>query len=144
MFKDYSKKLYPKQIFMTVEFNHAGVCLSLPFIKPMSWSKEGDNEELTPQGPLGLNSDELDKLKDGILLEQKYAQDYIPMYGVYDFKNKEYAYVFDNRYVDVNEEEGVANLNLFELKIKDESNDENASTNNIERYVIDSNIEEFK
>ena len=63
------------------------------------------------------------------------------MYGVYDFKNKEYAYVFDNRYVDVNEEEGVANLNLFELKIKDESNDENASTNNIERYVIDSNIE---
>lgn len=139
MFKDYSKKLYPKQIFMTVEFNHAGVGLSLPFIKPMSWSwkKVGDNEELTPQAPLGLNSDEL---KDGVLLEQKYAQDYIPMYGVYDFKNKEYAYVFDNRYVDVNEEEGVANLNLFELKIKDESNDENASTNNIERYVIDSNI----
>ena len=143
MFKDYSKKLYPKQIFMTVEFNHAGVGLSLPFIKPMSWSwkKVGDNEELTPKKPLGLDSEELEKLKDGILLEQKYAQDYIPMYGVYDFKNKEYAYVFDNRYVDVNEEEGVANLNLFELKIKDESNDENASTNNIERYVIDSNIE---
>lgn len=138
MFKDYSKKLYPKQIFMTVEFNHAGVGLSLPFIKPMSWEKKRDNKELTPQVPLGLNSK---KLKDGILLEQKYAQDYIPMYGVYDFKNKEYAYVFDNRYVDVNEEEGVANLNLFELKIKDESNDENASTNNIERYVIDSNIE---
>ena len=53
-------------------------------------------------------------------------------------------FVFDNRYVDVNEEEGVANLNLFELKIKDESNDENASTNNIERYVIDSNIEKTK
>lgn len=143
MFKDYSKKLYPKQIFMTVEFNHAGVGLSLPFIKPMSWNRKkvGDNEELTPQKPLGLNSEELEELKDGILLEQKYAQDYIPMYGVYDFKNKEYAYVFDNRYVDVNEEEGVANLNLFELKIKDESNDENASTNNIERYVIDSNIE---
>ena len=142
MFKDYSKKLYPKQIFMTVEFNHAGVGLSLPFIKPMSWEKKvGDNEELIPKKPLGLDSK---KLKDGILLEQKYAQDYIPMYGVYDFKNKEYAYVFDNRYVDVNEEEGVANLNLFELKIKDESNDENASTNNIERYVIDSNIEESK
>ena len=141
MFKDYSKKLYPKQIFMTVEFNHAGVGLSLQFIKPMSWKKVGDNEELTPQEPLELDSEEL---KDGILLEQKYAQDYIPMYGVYDFKNKEYAYVFDNRYVDVNEEEGVANLNLFELKIKDESNDDNASTNNIERYVIDSNIEETK
>ena len=141
MFKEYSKNLHPRQIFMKVDFNHAGVGLSLPFIKPMSWKKVGDNEELTPKEPLGLDSEEL---KDGILLEQKYAQDYIPMYGVYDFKNKEYAYVFDNRYVDVNEEEGVANLNLFELKIKDESNDENASTNNIERYVIDSNIEEFK
>ena len=138
MFKDYSKKLYPKQIFMTVEFNHAGIGSTIPFIKPMEW-EENVNGNLTPTVPLDFNK--CDKLKEGILLEQKYAQDYIPMYGVYDFKNKEYAYVFDNRYVDVNEEEGVANLNLFELKIKDESNDENASTNNIERYVIDSNIE---
>ena len=141
MFKDYSKKLYPKQIFMTVEFNHAGIGSTIPFIKPMEW-EENANGNLTPKSPLDFNK--CNKLKEGILLEQKYAQDYIPMYGVYDFKNKEYAYVFDNRYVDVNEEEGVANLNLFELKIKDESNDENASTNNIERYVIDSNIEEFK
>lgn len=138
MFKDYSKKLYPKQIFMTVEFNHAGIGSTIPFIKPMEW-EENVNGNLTPTVPLDFNK--CGKLKEGILLEQKYAQDYIPMYGVYDFKNKEYAYVFDNRYVDVNEEEGVANLNLFELKIKDESNDENASTNNIERYVIDSNIE---
>lgn len=141
MFKEYSKNLHPRQIFMKVDFNHAGVGLSLPFIKPMSWDKKkvGDNEELTPKEPLGLDSEEL---KDGILLEQKYAQDYIPLYAVYDFKNKEYAYVFDKRYVTV--EDGIASLNLFELKIKDESNDENASTNNIERYVIDSNIEEFK
>lgn len=141
MFKEYSKNLHPRQIFMKVDFNHAGVGLSLPFIKPMSWEKKkvGDNEELTPKEPLGLDSEEL---KYGILLEQKYAQDYIPLYAVYDFKNKEYAYVFDKRYVTV--EDGIASLNLFELKIKDESNDENASTNNIERYVIDSNIEEFK
>lgn len=121
---------------MKVDFNHAGVGLSLPFIKPMSWSwkKVGDNEELTPQEPLGLNSKEL---KDGILLEQKYAQDYIPLYAVYDFKNKEYAYVFDKRYVTV--EDGIASLNLFELKIKDESGDTNDT--DTKTYVIDSEFE---
>lgn len=131
MFKEYSKNLHPRQIFMKVDFNHAGVGLSLPFIKPMSWKKVGDNEELTPQEPLGLDSEEL---KDGILLEQKYAQDYIPLYAVYDFKNKEYAYVFDKRYVTV--EDGIASLNLFELKLKDESGDTNDT--DTKTYVIDS------
>ena len=134
MFKEYSKNLHPRQIFMKVDFNHAGVGLSLPFIKPMSWNKVGDNEELTPQEPLGLDSDEL---KDGILLEQKYAQDYIPLYAVYDFKNKEYAYVFDKRYVTV--EDGIASLNLFELKLKDESGDTNDT--DTKTYVIDSEFE---
>ena len=134
MFKEYSKNLHPRQIFMKVDFNHAGVGLSLPFIKPMSWKKVGDNEELTPQEPLGLDSEEL---KDGILLEQKYAQDYIPLYAVYDFKNKEYAYVFDKRYVTV--EDGIASLNLFELKIKDESGDTNDT--DTKTYVIDSEFE---
>ena len=134
MFKEYSKNLHPRQIFMKVDFNHAGVGLSLPFIKPMSWEKVGDNEELTPQEPLGLDSEEL---KDGILLEQKYAQDYIPLYAVYDFKNKEYAYVFDKRYVTV--EDGIASLNLFELKIKDESGDTNDT--DTKTYVIDSKFE---
>ena len=134
MFKEYSKNLHPRQIFMKVDFNHAGVGLSLPFIKPMSWNKVGDNEELTPQEPLGLDSDEL---KEGILLEQKYAQDYIPLYAVYDFKNKEYAYVFDKRYVTV--EDGIASLNLFELKLKDESGDTNDT--DTKTYVIDSEFE---
>lgn len=134
MFKEYSKNLHPRQIFMKVDFNHAGVGLSLPFIKPMSWNKVGDNEELTPQKPLGLDSKEL---KDGILLEQKYAQDYIPLYAVYDFKNKEYAYVFDKRYVTV--EDGIASLNLFELKLKDESGDTNDT--DTKTYVIDSKFE---
>lgn len=141
MFKEYSKNLHPRQIFMKVDFNHAGIGSTIPFIKPMEW-EENVNGNLTPTVPLDFNKNKCDKLKEGILLEQKYAQDYIPLYAVYDFKNKEYAYVFDKRYVTV--EDGIASLNLFELKIKDESNDENASTNNIERYVIDSNIEEFK
>ena len=138
MFKDYSKKLYPKQIFMTVEFNHAGIGSTIPFIKPMEW-KENVNGNLTPTVPLDFNKDfnKFNKLKEGILLEQKYAQDYIPLYAVYDFKNKEYAYVFDKRYVTV--EDGIASLNLFELKLKDESGDTNDT--DTKTYVIDSEFE---
>ena len=71
----------------------------------------------------------------GVELEKKNAQDYIPLYAVYDFKNKEYVYVFDKRYVTVND--GVASINLFELKLRDESND-STSLNDIKSYGIDS------
>ena len=134
MFKEYSKNLHPRQIFMKVDFNHAGIGSTIPFIKPMEW-KENVNGNLTPTVPLDFNK--CDKLKEGILLEQKYAQDYIPLYAVYDFKNKEYAYVFDKRYVTV--EDGIASLNLFELKIKDESGDTNDT--DTKTYVIDSEFE---
>ncbi len=134
MFKEYSKNLHPRQIFMKVDFNHAGIGNTIPFIKPMEW-KENVNGNFTPTVPLDFNK--CDKLKEGILLEQKYAQDYIPLYAVYDFKNKEYAYVFDKRYVTV--EDGIASLNLFELKLKDESGDTNDT--DTKTYVIDSEFE---
>jgi hypothetical protein len=41
------------------------------------------------------------------------------LYAVYDFKNKEYAYVFDENYIG-KIENGVLNLNLFEMKISSE------------------------
>lgn len=134
MFKEYSKNLHPRQIFMKVDFNHAGIGSTIPFIKPMEW-KENVNGNLTPTVSLDFNK--CDKLKEGILLEQKYAQDYIPLYAVYDFKNKEYAYVFDKRYVTV--EGGIASLNLFELKLKDESGETNDT--DTKTYVIDSEFE---
>ena len=126
---------------MKVDFNHAGIGSTIPFIKPMEW-EENVNGNLTPTVPLDYiknknKCDKLDKLKEGILLEQKYAQDYIPLYAVYDFKNKEYAYVFDKRYVTV--EDGIASLNLFELKLKDESGDTNDT--DTKTYVIDSEFE---
>lgn len=136
MFKEYSKNLHPRQIFMKVDFNHAGIGSTIPFIKPMEW-KENVNGNLTPTVPLDFNKNKCGKLKEGILLEQKYAQDYIPLYAVYDFKNKEYAYVFDKRYVTV--EDGIASLNLFELKLKDESGDTNDT--DTKTYVIDSEFE---
>lgn len=133
MFKEYSENLHPREIFMKVEFNHAGIGTTIPFIKPMSWAKGGSSNIWFPEKELSL--DKKEEMKNGIELEKKNAQDYIPLYAVYDFKNKEYVYVFDKRYVTVND--GVASINLFELKLRDESND-STSLNDIKSYGIDS------
>jgi hypothetical protein len=60
----------------------------------------------------------------------------VPLYAVYDFKNKEYAYVFDNRYVSM--DNGIVNLNLFEMKIMEETGSGTTSTS-----IIDIN-EQFR
>ena len=122
-----------------MEFNHAGIGTTIPFIKPMSWAKGGSSNIWFPKKELSPfnNNDknEVNEMKQGVELEKKNAQDYIPLYAVYDFKNKEYVYVFDKRYVTVND--GVASINLFELKLRDESND-STSLNDIKSYGIDS------
>ena len=132
MFKEYSENLHPREIFMKVEFNHAGIGTTIPFIKPMSWKEDKSSKTWFPKEELSVGSTEM---KNGVELEKKNAQDYIPLYAVYDFKNKEYVYVFDKRYVTVND--GVASINLFELKLRDESND-STSLNDIKSYGIDS------
>lgn len=134
MFKEYSENLHPREIFMKVEFNHAGIGTTIPFIKPMRWTNGGSSKIWFPKEELSLSKDK-EEMKNGIELEKKNAQDYIPLYAVYDFKNKEYVYVFDKRYVTVND--GVASINLFELKLRDESND-STSLNDIKSYGIDS------
>lgn len=140
MFREYSEKLHPKPIYMKVEFNHAGVGRTIPFIIPMKWSKDENINKNVPVRTLKLSSQE-DRmlLFNGVPLSYVYAQSYIPLYAVYDFINKEYCYVFDNRYISVNGE-GIANINLFEMKIQDESNNvdnDNTST------IINVNGEQF-
>ena len=141
MFREYSENLAPKPIYMKVEFNHAGVGLTIPFIVPMEWTGGTETEDYNkyPVSALTLESKEEGdnkRLKKGIKLEDAYAQSYIPLYAVYDFKNKDYAYVFDSRYVNV--ENGVATLNLFEIKY---ANDQIYASNYDE--VIDSLQEEI-
>ena len=127
MFREYSEKLHPKPIYMKIEFNHAGIGKTIPFLIPMHWDgnktdrKSPEYNKMHPIRRLTLNSSmDEEELKNGIPLSYVYAQMYIPLYAVYDFEKKEYGYVFDDRYV-VEDENGILNLNLFELKIKDES-----------------------
>ena len=122
IFREYSEKLVPKPIYMKIDFNHAGIGRTIPFIIPMKWKKKENDKsgKKFPDTVLTLNDTEI--LKKGIKLEDMNAQMYIPLYAVYDFKNKEYGYVFDDRYVSANPETNVASLNLFEIKFDDGSN----------------------
>ena len=146
MFKEYSEKLTPKPIYMKIEFNHAGIGKTIPFIIPMSWSKSGNNDgKMYPHHYLSLNdNNDLNELKEGFPLSYKEAQSYIPLYAVYDFKNNEYCYVFDNRYIG-EIKDGILDLNLFEMKFKDESNEasdnerKNITLKKQERAIINVN-----
>ena len=117
MFREYAEKLHPKPIYMKVEFNHAGIGKTIPFVVPMKWSGETDSDEVYPISAYTLAN--LEELKRGIPLSWVYGQSYIPLYAVYDFKNKEYGYVFDKRYVKV-DNNGTVTLNLFEIKIMED------------------------
>ena len=120
MFREYSEKLVPKPIYMKVEFNHAGYGRAIPFIVPMRWKNATENDYKYPDKKLTLDEGDLEELKSGVKLEDSYTQSYIPLYAVYDFKNKEYSYVFDNRYVNI-DEEGNLTINLFEIKFANDT-----------------------
>jgi hypothetical protein len=151
MFREYSENLRPKPIYMKIEFNHAGIGKTIPFIVPMKWSggTKTDNEYV-PERKLTLSDSDLEELKKGYPLSYVYAQTYIPLYAVYDYQNKQYAYVFDDRYIDREtlDKENRIRLNLFEIKIKNESTAtinarKQVRNNNIERANINVNTNQF-
>jgi hypothetical protein len=139
---------------MKIEFNHAGVGRTIPFIIPMKWDSHDtmDENKVYPTRRLTLSDkkteqqpvSDLEELKKGYPLSFVYAQTYIPLYAVYDFKNKEYVYVFDTRYVDLDKDNSTVRLNLFELKVMNEDTIdekgkdlESVRNNDILRGVID-------
>lgn len=145
IYREYSENLHPKPIYMKVEFNHAGIGRTIPFIIPMRWKEGTDNVHL-PDRKLELYGEDLDYLKQGYPLSYVYAQSYIPLYAVYDFKDKQYAYVFDSRYIQPNGDKLI--FDMFEIKIADENtatNSERAQVrnNDINRANIDVNKNQF-
>jgi hypothetical protein len=154
IFREYTEKLHPKPIYMKIEFNHAGIGKTIPFVIPMHWREmaEGSNK-MVPERRLFLkNKNDVKEMKNGMPLAYVYAQTYIPLYAVYDFINKEYAYVFDSRYIDVVDDE--VNINLFEMKIMEEvwgNKSEEAqkeiqkdiTQNNPIRAIVNVNTEQF-
>lgn len=163
MFREYAENLHPKPIYMKVEFNHAGIGKMIPFLIPMHWSGNTVDtssvkyNKMYPDHALKLsgetinsitNLNDLQELKRGIPLTYTYAQTYIPLYAVYDFKNKEYGYVFDSRYVEA-DCNGVLNLNLFEMKVMNEEETpteqqlKDIKLNRQQRAIINVNEKQF-
>ena len=121
IFKDYSEKLHDKTIYMKVEFNHAGEGRTINFIMPFKYDNDGNVEmmDLSPSGG------DLDDFKKGYPLNELYEHMFIPIKVVYDDDNKRYSYYLPNGLAKNSDREKVMKFNLYELKIKDESEDAN-------------------
>jgi hypothetical protein len=120
---------------MKIDFNHAKIGKTIPFNIPMKWEESAHEVSgspyVYPTERITLSDDkantgdtsDLELLKEGIPLSYVYGQGYIPLYAMYDFKNKEYSYIFDERYVG-EITDGIVKLNIFELKVKNNENGE--------------------
>ena len=119
IFREYSSELHPKDIYMKVEFNHAGIGKTMPMVLPMKW-KDGKPDDLLKLS----DKNDLKALKEGIPLNRLYQETYIPFECKYDRLNRKYVYypkegTFDSNWTPTSG--GTLEFNLFELKIKDES-----------------------
>ena len=127
IFREYSTELHPQNIYMKVEFNHAGIGKTIPMVLPMKW------ENGKPTRLLKLSSEEdLKAIKEGIPLDRLNQEMYIPFECKYDRLNRKYVYypkvgTFDTNWTPI--DGGTLEFNLFELKIKDESEEEKDDTN---------------
>ena len=120
MFKEYVTNNREDVIYMKVDFNHAGVGQSIPFLLPRK-----DLDEVGVGTPLYLDSQEDVKvLKKGFKLKDIYKQLYLPIYVKYDINTNKYVYYLDevlreNDHLSVNDE--IMEFNLFEVKFENES-----------------------
>lgn len=125
IFKDFCEKLHEKTIYMKIEFNHAGEGRTINFTMPFKYDDNG-NVELLDLSP---DSDDLTEFKKGYPMKELYERLFIPINVVYDDKNNRYVYYLPNGLVKNNDKQSIMKFNLYEIKIKDESNKETESNN---------------
>lgn len=101
LFKEYSTNLHDRSIYMKVDFNHAGIGRTIPFMMPLD--ENGEIEK------------DIENFKAGYPLSDIYKQMFIEIKVVYDEKNKQYVY-----YTPFVGTSDTLTFNLFEIKIKDE------------------------
>lgn len=124
IFREYSSELHPQDIYMKVEFNHAGIGKTIPMVLPMEWENGVPKRILKLSYKDKENKSDLVKIKEGIPLDRLNQEMYIPFECKYDRLNRKYVYypkvgTFDTDWTPI--DGGTLEFNLFELKIKDES-----------------------
>lgn len=114
LYKNLLEGICDKTIYMKVIFNHAGVgkssLMSLPMIE--------NNENFRLVDFSNLN--DIEKMKEGISLKNIFETTYIPLHIQYNDELRKHIYFFDDAFIDKTTNE--VNFNLFEIKVKDESN----------------------
>ena len=128
MYREYADNMRPKTIYLKVEFNHAGIGKTIPFMLPRKF--EG-NDDIG--NPLYIHKkDDLEILKQGFTLRDIYKQIYIPINVIFDSKSNKYVYYLPNSLRENRElkvDDDIMEFNLFEIKFKDESQEPENESN---------------
>lgn len=114
LFREYSSGIHERDIYLKVEFNHAGVGRTVTFMQPFKTINDAGDKEM-----LEFPKD-IDFLKKGCKLNEMYNHIYIKIHVKYDFENKRYYYYLPE-WMTKNDNKSEMILNLYELKIADES-----------------------
>lgn len=115
LFREYSSGIHERDIYLKVEFNHAGVGRTVTFMQP--FKPNGTEKEMLDMS----NDDDVAYLKKGCKLNEMYDFIYIKVHVKYDFDTKRYYYYLPEWLTRHNKNKSEMRLNLYELKIADES-----------------------
>ena len=125
IYKEYSKGLKETVVYARFEFNHAGVGQSIPMMIPRKNIGEAS------ETPLYLyNADDLKTLKEGFPMSDIYNQLYFPIHIKYDDNTNRFVYWIPNNLRENEElsvDDNIMEFNLFEIKFKDESFDDESN-----------------
>ena len=128
MYREYADNMRPKTIYLKVEFNHAGIGKTIPFMLPRKFEENDDIGN-----PLYIHKkDDLEILKQGFTLRDIYKQIYIPINVIFDSKSNKYVYYLPNSLRENGElkvDDDIMEFNLFEIKFKDESQEPENESN---------------
>ena len=128
MYREYADNMRPKTIYLKVDFNHAGIGKTIPFMFPRFFN---DNDSIG--SPLYIHKEnDLKILKQGFTLRDIYKQIYIPINVIFDKKTNKYIYFLPSRLRENKElkvDDDIMEFNLFEIKFKDESQEPKNESN---------------
>ena len=111
IYKAYANKLHPRRIYMRVDFNHAKNGKSVPMMLLKHHNEEGATYQ-------AQNIKDVFDMREGVPMKDILSYIYIPIIVRYDENLNRYTYRFEHL---VESETEHLEINLFEVKFKDES-----------------------
>ena len=108
LFKEYSRHMHPRTIYMKVEFNHAGYGKRVPFMRLTTKNENGESTGREITSLTQINN----SVKAGYTVQEVYENMMIPLQVIYDDKKGRYTYYYEGNH------SKVMTFNLFEVKFK--------------------------